>query len=154
MRQPRRTFTSRFSIAFVSMKHDLLYSLMSRPLKFITAFKSFISKGNVVDLAIAVIIAGAFKEVVNSVVILVMTNALEPALAKANVSSLAELPAGLVLVALINFVAIAFVCFLIVQSIEAANRRKQAVEESKPDPQAQLAAAMTYLTEVIEKKTL
>ena len=127
---------------------------MSRPLKFITAFKSFISKGNVVDLAIAVIIAGAFKEVVNSVVILVMTNALEPALAKANVSSLAELPAGLVLVALINFVAIAFVCFLIVQSIEAANRRKQAVEESNPDPQAQLAAAMTYLTEVIEKKTL
>ena len=81
---------------------------MSRPLKFITAFKSFISKGNVVDLAIAVIIAGAFKEVVNSVVTLVMTNALEPALAKANVSSLAELPAGLVLVALINFVAIAF----------------------------------------------
>lgn len=127
---------------------------MSRPLKFITAFKSFISKGNVVDLAIAVIIAGAFKEVVNSVVILVMTNALEPALAKANVSSLAELPAGLVLVALINFVAIAFVCFLIVQSIEAANRRKQAVEESNPDPQAQLAAAMTYLTEVIEKKIL
>jgi len=127
---------------------------MSRPLKFITAFKAFVSKGNVVDLAIAVIIAGAFKEVVNSVVTLVMTNALEPALEKANVNSLAELPAGLVLVALINFVAIAFICFLIVQSIETANRRKQAVEESKPDPQAQLASAMTHLTEVIEKKTL
>ena len=139
---------------FALTKHDLRSQLMSRPLKFITAFKAFVSKGNVVDLAIAVIIAGAFKEVVNSVVTLVMTNALEPALEKANVNSLAELPAGLVLVALINFVAIAFICFLIVQSIEAANRRKKAVEESKPDPQAQLVAAMTHLTEVIEKKTL
>ena len=111
---------------------------MSLPLKFITAFKAFISKGNVVDLAIAVIIAGAFKEVVNSVVTLVMTNALEPALAEANVSSIAELPAGLVLVALINFVAIAFVCFLIVQAVEAANRRKKVVEESKPDPKLSL----------------
>ena len=127
---------------------------MSLPLKFITAFKAFIGKGNVVDLAIAVIIAGAFKEVVNSVVTLVMTNVLEPALAEANVSSIAELPAGLVLVALINFVAIAFVCFLIVQAVEAANRRKKVVEESKPDPQAQLAAAMTHLTEVMERKAL
>ena len=142
-----------FSV-FALTKHDLRNQLMSRPLKFITAFKVFVSKGNVVDLAIAVIIAGAFKEVVNSVVTLVMTNALEPALEKANVNSLAELPAGLVLVALINFVAIAFICFLIVQSIEAANRRKKAVEESKPDSQAQLVAAMTHLTEVIEKKTL
>ena len=127
---------------------------MSRPLSFISAFKAFISKGNVVDLAIAVIIAGAFKEVVNSVVTLVMTNALEPALEKANVSSIAELPAGLVLVALINFIAIAFVCFVIVQSIEAAKRKKQVIEEAKPDPQVQLAAAMAHLTEVIERKTL
>ena len=100
------------------------------------------------------IIAGAFKEVVNSVVTLVMTNALEPALEKANVSSIAELPAGLVLVALINFIAIAFVCFVIVQSIEAAKRKKQVIEEAQPDPQAQLAAAMAHLTEVIERKTL
>ena len=142
-----------FSV-FALTKHDFRNQLLSRLLKFITAFKAFVSKGNVVDLAIAVIIAGAFKEVVNSVVTLIMTNALEPALEKANVNSLAELPAGLVLVALINFVAIAFICFLIVQSIEAANRRKKAVEESKPDPQAQLVAAMTHLTEVIEKKTL
>lgn len=127
---------------------------MSRLLKFFTAFKAFISKGNVVDLAIAVIIAGAFKEVVNSVVTLVMTNALGPVLAEANVSSIAELPAGLVLVALINFVAIAFVCFLIVQAIASANRRKKVVEESKPDPQAKLAAALTHLTEVIESKAL
>ena len=92
---------------------------MVRPVAFLTSFKDFISKGNVVDLAIAVIIAGAFKEVINSVVTLIMTNALQPALEKANVDSIAEVPAGLVLVALINFIAIAFVCFVIVQSIEA-----------------------------------
>ena len=127
---------------------------MARPVAFLTSFKDFISKGNVVDLAIAVIIAGAFKQVINSVVTLIMTNAFQPALEKANVDSIAELPAGLVLVALINFIAIAFVCFVIVQSIEAAKRKKKAIEQSKPDPQAQLAAAMTHLAEVIETKSL
>lgn len=127
---------------------------MKKSIPLFIAFKEFISKGNVVDLAIAVIVAGAFKEVVNSVVTLIMTNALEPALEKANVSSIAELPAGLVLVAIINSIAIAFVCFIIVQAIETANRKKKSVEPAKPDPQAQLASAMTHLTEVIESKTL
>ena len=65
---------------------------MARAVAFLTSFKDFISKGNVVDLAIAVIIAGAFKEVINSVVTLIMTNALQPALEKANVDSLPNYP--------------------------------------------------------------
>ena len=120
---------------------------------FLTAFQSFVSKGNVVDLGIAVIMAGAFSKVVNSVVTLLMTNVLEPVLKEADVESLAKLPAGEVLVALINFIVIAFVCFILVKTVEVARRKKEAVEASRPDPQAQLASAMTRLTEVLEKQS-
>ena len=37
-------------------------------MKFIDEFKEFINRGNVVDLAVAVIIGGAFTKIVNSVV--------------------------------------------------------------------------------------
>lgn len=125
---------------------------MTRKSGLISDFKAFISKGNVVDLAIAVVIAGAFGKVVGSVVTLVMTNALEPALKAANVDSINAWPAGAVIVAIINFLVIAFVCFLIVKSIEASKRKQEVIEESKPDPQAQLASAITRLTDALERK--
>jgi hypothetical protein len=70
---------------------------------FLGDFKAFINKGNVVDLAVAVVIGGAFGKVVDAIVSLVMTNALEPALKAAKVSSISAWPAGTVIVALINF---------------------------------------------------
>jgi large conductance mechanosensitive channel len=85
-------------------------------------FKAFINKGNVVDLAVAVVIGGAFSKVVDAVVSLVMGNLLQPALKAANVAAIANWPAGAVLVALINFLVISFVVFLIVRSIETMRR--------------------------------
>ena len=125
---------------------------MTRKPGLFAEFKAFINKGNVVDLAIAVVIAGAFGKVVGSVVTLITTNALEPALKAANVDSINSWPAGSVIVAIINFVVIAFVCFLIVRTIEASKRRQDVVAETKPDPQAQLASAITRLTEALERK--
>ena len=97
-------------------------------------FKAFINKGNVVDLAIAVVIAGAFGKVVGSVVTLITTNALEPALKAANVDSINSWPAGSVIVAIINFLVIAFVCFLIVRTIEASNASKRSLLKPNPIP--------------------
>ena len=125
---------------------------MTRKSGLISDFKAFINKGHVVDLAIAVVIAGAFGKVVGSVVTLVMTNAREPALKAANVDSINAWPAGSVIVAIINFLVIAFVCFLIVKSIEASKRKQEVIEETKPDPQAQLASAITRLTDALERK--
>ena len=117
-------------------------------------FKAFINKGNVVDLAVAVIIAGAFGKVVNATVKLIMTNALEPALEKANVQSLAQLPGGGgIIVATINLIVIAFACFTVVRVVEKMKRKEAVVESTKPDPQAQLASAITRLTEVMEERS-
>ena len=124
---------------------------MAKKASFLSDFKAFINKGNVVDLAVAVIIAGAFGKVVNATVKLTMANALEPALDKANVQSLAQLPGGEIIVATINFIVIAFVCFIVVRVVEKMKRKEEVVESSKPDPQTQLASAITRLTQVIEE---
>ena len=115
-------------------------------------FKAFINKGNVVDLAVAVVIGGAFGKVVDAVVSLVMGNILEPALKAAKVDSLAAWPAGSVIVALINFLVIAFVVFLIVRAIEGLRRREEAI--APPDPQAQLASAATRLADALDRRQL
>jgi large conductance mechanosensitive channel len=97
-----------------------------------------------------VVIGGAFGKVVDAVVSLVMGNLLQPALKAANVAAIANWPAGAVIVALINFVVIAFVVFLIVRTIEAARRSDNAV--APPDPQAQLASAVTRLSEALDRR--
>lgn len=125
---------------------------MSRTRTFFSDFKDFINKGNVVDLAVAVVIGGAFGKVVDAVVSLVMGSILEPAMKAANVASLAGWPAGSVLVALINFFVIAFVVFLIVRAIEALRRSEASI--AAPDPQAQLASAATRLAEALDRRQL
>ena len=126
---------------------------MAKRTTVLSDFKAFINKGNVVDLAVAVIIAGAFGKVVNATVKLIMTNALEPALEKANVQSLAQLPGGEIIVTTINFIVIALACFIVVRIVEKMKRKEEVVESSKPDPQAQLASAITRLTEVMEERS-
>jgi large conductance mechanosensitive channel len=125
---------------------------MTRRSSFFSDFKAFIQQGNVVDLAVAVVIGGAFGKVVDALVSLVMTSLLAPALKAANVSAISAWPAGAVLVALINFLVIAFVVFLIVRSIEALKRGERAV--AAPDPQAQLAAATTRLADALDRRQL
>ena len=125
---------------------------MKRRTTVLSDFKAFVGKGNVVDLAVAVVIGGAFGKVVDEVVSLVMTSLLAPALKAANVSAISAWPAGAVLVALINFIVIAFVVFLIVRGLEAMKRGERPV--SAPDPQAQLAAAATRLAEALERRQL
>ena len=70
----------------------------------------------------------------------------------AQVDSLAALPGGAVLVAVINFLVIAFVVFLLVRAIESMKRSE--APEAGPDPQAQLAAAANRLAEALEQHRL
>ena len=119
---------------------------------FFKDFQTFISKGNVVDLAIAVIIAEAFGKIVNSVVTLITTKLLEPALKAAQAETINSWPAGSLIVAIINFAIIAFVCFIIVRAFENLKRKEKVIEEKQPDSNAQLASAITRLSDLLEKK--
>ncbi|MFZ4557775.1 MAG: large conductance mechanosensitive channel protein MscL [Pseudanabaena sp.] len=128
---------------------------------FIRDFQAFILKGNVIDLAVAVIIGGAFGKIVTSLIEDIITPLiLTPALQAANVQDLAKLQIngikyGVFLAAVINFLVIAFVIFLIIRSFEAAKRKEkheEAVAEIKPDPQERLTLAVERLAEVMESK--
>jgi large conductance mechanosensitive channel len=106
---------------------------------FIKEFKDFALKGNVVDLAIAVIIGAAFGAIVASLVGDVVTPLLlKPALQAAHVEDLDKLTWGAVkygkfLAAVINFITVALVLFMVIKGV---NRMKQSKDEKAAEPAA------------------
>ena len=106
---------------------------------FIKEFKEFALKGNVVDLAIAVIIGAAFGAIISSLVDDVITPLLlTPALKAANAEDIDTLAWGAVkygkfISAIIKFVIIALVLFLIIQGINRMKRKKEAVSPAPPE---------------------
>lgn len=105
--------------------------------KFIEEFKEFISKGNVLDLAIGVVIGGAFTAIVNSLVNDVIMPVVGIILGGVDFSGLslqigdASLTYGNFIQAVINFLLVALVLFTIVK---AANKFKKQVEEAPAEP--------------------
>ena len=104
-------------------------------------FKEFTLRGNVVDLAVAVIIGAAFGAIVSSLVDDVITPLLlTPALKAANAQNLDQLMWGTVkygkfLAAVIKFVIVAFILFLIVKGFKSLERKSvpSATEPSSTD---------------------
>ena len=90
----------------------------------ISEFKEFISKGNVLDLAVGVIIGAAFGKIVSSLTDDILMPILGLVVGKMDYSTitLGPMKVGLFLNAILNFFIIAFCIFLIVQ---AANKFKR-----------------------------
>lgn len=107
----------------------------------ISEFKAFAMKGNVVDLAIGVIIGAAFGKIVTSLIEDVITPlVLKPALEAANLSKIEELTIfgtvkyGVFLSAVINFLIVAFVLFLIIKGINASRKKEAEAPAAPPAP--------------------
>lgn len=108
---------------------------------FIKEFKEFALKGNVVDLAVAVIIGAAFGAIVSSLVTDIITPLLlTPALEAAHVNNLKDLAWGQVkygsfLAAVLNFLVIALAIFMMIKGINSMKRKKEekAAEPSAPE---------------------
>ena len=115
-------------------------------------FKEFALKGNVIDLAIAVVIGAAFGAIISSMVEDVITPLLlTPALEAANLTDLNQLAWGAVkygnfLAAILKFTLIALVLFLIIQGINRLNRKKEARAETPAVPELSLTEKL--LTEI------
>jgi large conductance mechanosensitive channel len=102
----------------------------------IQEFKEFINRGNVVDLAVAVVIGTAFGAVITSFTTDILGGVLaaiggEPDLRSAFVIDVGDgrILVGSFLTAIINFLIIAFAVFLVVKAINAAQSIRQAPEE-------------------------
>ena len=115
--------------------------------KFFKEFGAFIAQGNVLDLAIGVIIGAAFKDIVTSFT----TNLIQPVLdliVKTDIGARIKLKDGVYLnygafiTAVINFVIMAFVVFLIVKTIRKATEVSAKLAHKKAE-EAETAAPTT-----------
>ena len=108
-------------------------------MSFTKEFKEFAMRGNVVDLAIGVIIGGAFGKIVGSLIDDVITPLLlKPALEAAHLNKLEDLTIigsvkyGVFLSAVINFIIVAFVLFMIIKGMNAAKKKEEAAAPAPP----------------------
>jgi len=103
-------------------------------------FKDFAMKGNVVDLAIGVVIGGAFAKIVSSLIEDVITPLiLKPALDAAHLSNIADLKVGAVkygsfLSNIISFIIVAIALFMIVKGINASKKKEVAAPAAPAEP--------------------
>ena len=119
-------------------------------------FKEFAMRGNVIDLAVGVIIGGAFGKIIGSLIEDVITPViLKPALDAAHLSNLQELTVfgtvkyGNFLAAIINFTIIAFVLFLIIKGINSTKKKEQAVPAAAVPPDV---ALLTEIRDLLKQK--
>ena len=112
-------------------------------MKMLKDLKDFLLRGNVVDLAVGVIIASAFGAIVTSFVNDIITPLLlNPALEAAKVQNIAELTwngvtYGKFLSAIINFLVVGTVLFFVIKAMEKAQsltKKEEAVEEAPAAP--------------------
>ena len=104
-------------------------------------FREFIARGNVVDLAVAVVIGAAFTAVVNSFANDVLMQVVAAIFGKANFDRLSfalngtEIYYGLFLTALVSFLMVAVAVFFVVKAINSMQRFRQrrAAEEEATD---------------------
>ena len=117
--------------------------------KFISEFKEFAMKGNVIDLAVGVIIGGAFNAIISSLVKDIIMPLLSIILGRVNIADLKctipglwgsqdiTLTYGLFLQAVINFLIIAFSIFLMIKLLNKMHDKlSKDKEEKKPEPAA------------------
>ena len=105
--------------------------------------KAFLLRGNIVDLAVAVVIGAAFGAIVTSLVNDIITPLiLKPAMKAAGVDKIVNLSwngvaYGSFLSAVINFLVVGTVLFFVVKAAEKAQnlgKKEEAVEEEAPAP--------------------
>ncbi len=105
--------------------------------KFLREFKEFALRGSVMDLAVGVIIGAAFQSIVNSLVNDVMSP-LIGLIAKTDLSDLkfdifgVSIKYGSFLTAIINFIIMAFIIFLLVKGINAISNFGKKNKEEEP----------------------
>ncbi len=109
---------------------------------YISEFKQFAMRGNVIDLAVGVVIGASFGKIVSSLVDDIITPAvLTPALKAAKLADLSQLVIpgtaikyGNFLSEIISFILVAFALFIVIKAINAAKKKEDQAPASVPPP--------------------
>ena len=124
-------------------------------------FKAFAMRGNVIDMAVGIILGGAFGKIVSSLVTDVIMPPIGMLLGGVDFSNLAfilkpaegETPAvtlgyGLFINAIINFVIIAFAIFMVIKAMNKATEATKKKEETAPVAPPELSMDQKLLSEI------
>lgn len=136
--------------------------------KFFGEFKKFISRGNVVDMAVGIVVGSAFTQIVNSFVADIITPVISLVIGnlsfndlkivfKAATDTTAEvaLTYGNFIQAIINFIIIAFCMFCVIKVMNTIKERAEKAEKEKLAQEAaekEAAAKLAAEKEAAEKK--
>ena len=124
----------------------------------IKEFKEFIMRGNVIDLAVGVIVGAAFQKIVSSLVDNILMPIVGMIIGGIDFTSLsvmvgtAEIKYGLFIQNVIDFLIVAFVLFLVVKAMNSAKKaaeKKLKKEEKKAEEEAPAKSEDIFLLEEI-----
>ncbi len=130
----------------------------------LSEFKKFAMRGNVMDMAVGIIIGGAFGKIVASLVndvimppigllmgnvdfsqlFINLTDTAYPSLAAAQEAGAATINYGMFINATVNFVIVAFAIFMMIKGMNSMQKK----EEEKPAEPAKPSAEVELLTEI------
>ena len=133
-------------------------------MSFVSEFKEFAMRGNVLDLAVGVVIGGAFGKIVSSLVGDVVMPALSPVLGSVNFSDLAVkistdaqgkavlLKYGAFLQTIFEFIIIAFSIFVVLKGINQLKRPAPPAAGAPPPPPTMTEALLQEIRDLLAKK--
>ncbi|HIS12032.1 MAG TPA: large conductance mechanosensitive channel protein MscL [Candidatus Onthocola stercoravium] len=110
----------------------------------IKEFKKFIARGNVLDLAVGVIVGGAFSSIVTSLVNNIFTPIIGLILGGVDFSNLSitfrdtQIMYGAFIQSVIDFLIVAFCLFIVVKVVNKVTAKKEKKEEKKDTKSAEL----------------
>ena len=122
------------------------------------AFKKFISRGNVVDMAVGVIIGGAFGKIVTSLVNDIVMPAVGIAVGKISFAELsvkvgeAEIKYGAFIQSIIDFLIIALCIFVVIEIFEKFKKKEEKSEEPAAAAKSEEAALLEEIRDLLKNR--
>ena len=124
----------------------------------IKEFKEFIARGNVIDMAVGVIIGGAFGKIVTSIVNDVLMPLIGVVSGGIDFTGLsfkikdAEIKYGNFLQNVIDFLIIAFCIFILVKIVNKVTKKKEQPVEEKPAPKPEDVVLLEEIRDLLKQK--
>ena len=124
---------------------------------FLNEFKAFAMRGNVIDLAVAVVIGAAFGKIVSSLVENIITPLIGILIGGVSFTDLAytvgeaEITYGVFLQNIFDFIIIAFAIFLAIKALSKLQKKEEEKEEEKPKEPSEEVKLLTEIRDAIKK---
>ena len=153
-------------------KNEKIAKAKEKSLGLFGEFMTFIKRGNVVDMAVGVVIGGAFGNIVTSLVndiimplVSLLTGGLDfsnwfvaldgetyATLADAQAAGAATLNYGNLISVILNFIIVAFCIFLVIKAMNKFLRKKEEPKEEAPAPKSDEVLLLEEIRDLMKKR--